>query len=72
MLEGSVRHRYQSAEEVLRALDIEPYLDSLAKGWRLNLPLIIKSDRSIGLNRPLLLVVPAVHQVAPPLRLLLR
>ena len=32
MLEGSVRHRYQSAEEVLRALDIEPYLDSLAKG----------------------------------------
>lgn len=32
MLEGSVRHRYQSAEEVLRALDLEPYLDSLAQG----------------------------------------
>ncbi len=32
MLDGSVRHRYQSAEEVLRALEIEPYLDSLAKG----------------------------------------
>lgn len=32
MLEVSVRHRYQSAEEVLRALDMEPYLDSLAQG----------------------------------------
>lgn len=32
MLDGSVRHRYQSANEVLRALEIEPYLDSLAKG----------------------------------------
>ena len=32
MLEVSVRHRYQSANEVLRALDLEPYLDSLAKG----------------------------------------
>lgn len=31
MLEGSVRHRYQSANEVLQALDMEPYLDSLAK-----------------------------------------
>ena len=31
MLEGSVRHRYQSAGEVLKALDMEPYLDSLAK-----------------------------------------
>ncbi|WP_338038443.1 serine/threonine-protein kinase [Neosynechococcus sphagnicola] len=30
MLEVSVRHRYQSANEVLRALDMEPYLDSLA------------------------------------------
>lgn len=30
MLEVSVRHRYQSAAEVLRALDLEPYLDSLA------------------------------------------
>lgn len=32
MLEGSVRHRYQSASEVLRALDLEPYLDGLVKG----------------------------------------
>lgn len=30
-LEGAVKHRYQSAKEVLRALEIEPYLDSLAK-----------------------------------------
>jgi serine/threonine-protein kinase len=29
MLEVSVRHRYQNAGEVLRALDLEPYLDSL-------------------------------------------
>ncbi|MBE9177624.1 pentapeptide repeat-containing protein [Oculatella sp. LEGE 06141] len=31
MLEVSVRHRYQNAGEVLRALDLEPYLDSLAQ-----------------------------------------
>ncbi len=31
MLEVSVRHRYQSANDVLRALDLEPYLDSLAQ-----------------------------------------
>ena len=30
MLDGSVRHRYQSATEVLKALELEPYLDSLA------------------------------------------
>lgn len=30
MLEVSVRHRYQSANEIFRALDLEPYLDSLA------------------------------------------
>jgi serine/threonine-protein kinase len=30
MLEVSVRHRYQSAEDIFRALDLEPYLDSLA------------------------------------------
>lgn len=38
MLDVSVRNRYQSAPEVLRALEIEPYLDSLAKG------LIVKND----------------------------
>lgn len=32
MLEVSVRHRYQSANEILRDLDLEPYLDSLAQG----------------------------------------
>lgn len=32
MLEVSVRHRYQSATEVLRALDLLPYLDSLSQG----------------------------------------
>lgn len=32
MLEASVRHRYQTAEEILRALDLEPYLDSLVQG----------------------------------------
>ena len=31
MLEVSVRHRYQSSNDVLRALDLEPYLDSLAR-----------------------------------------
>jgi serine/threonine-protein kinase len=30
MLEISVRHRYQSANEIFRALDLEPYLESLA------------------------------------------
>ena len=32
MMDVSVRNRYQSAEEVLRAMEIEPYLDSLASG----------------------------------------
>jgi serine/threonine-protein kinase len=32
LLEASVRHRYQSIDDILRALDIEPYLDSLAQG----------------------------------------
>ncbi len=32
MLEVSVRNRYQSAPDVLRALEMEPYLESLAKG----------------------------------------
>ena len=32
MLEAAVKQRYESAEDVLRALDLEPYLDSLAKG----------------------------------------
>lgn len=32
MLELAVRDRYQTADEALRALDMEPYLDSLAGG----------------------------------------
>ncbi|MDB9313515.1 serine/threonine-protein kinase [Spirulina sp. CS-785/01] len=31
MLDVSVRHRYQSARDVLNALDMEPYMDSLAQ-----------------------------------------
>lgn len=31
MLEISVRHRYQSIEAILRDLDLEPYMDSLAQ-----------------------------------------
>lgn len=41
MLEASVRHRYKSADEVLEALDLEPYLDSLANG-------LIASGNSAG------------------------
>ncbi|NET35225.1 MAG: protein kinase [Cyanothece sp. SIO1E1] len=39
MLEVSVRHRYQSAGDILRALDLEPYLDSLAQN------MAVQSDR---------------------------
>ncbi|MDZ8056042.1 MAG: protein kinase domain-containing protein [Aulosira sp. ZfuVER01] len=42
MLEVSVRNRYKSAQEVLRGLEMEPYLDSLAKG------LLVKGD--VGLK----------------------
>ncbi|HBL11792.1 MAG TPA: serine/threonine protein kinase [Cyanobacteria bacterium UBA11162] len=31
MLEASVKHRYQSADEIMKVLDLEPYLDSLKK-----------------------------------------
>ncbi len=31
MLEASVRHRYQVAGDILRALDLEPYIDSFQK-----------------------------------------
>ncbi|MBE9079309.1 pentapeptide repeat-containing protein [Romeria aff. gracilis LEGE 07310] len=31
LLESSVRHRYQSTDEVLRDLDLEPYLESLSQ-----------------------------------------
>jgi len=32
MLEVSLRHRYQTAKEVLRTLELEPHIDSLAQG----------------------------------------
>ncbi|MEA5596451.1 serine/threonine-protein kinase [Rivularia sp. UHCC 0363] len=32
MMDVSVRNRYQSADEVLRAMEMEPYLDSLTSG----------------------------------------
>ncbi|AFY34798.1 serine/threonine-protein kinase [Calothrix sp. PCC 7507] len=41
MLEVSVRNRYQSADDVLRGLEMEPYLESLAQG------LLIKSDLAV-------------------------
>ena len=41
MLEVSVRNRYQSAAEVLRGLEMEPYLESLAQG------LLTKSDVAV-------------------------
>ncbi|MEB3232950.1 MAG: serine/threonine-protein kinase [Leptolyngbyaceae bacterium] len=46
MLEVSVRHRYQSATEVLRALDMVPYMDSLAEGMVSSLPTRSKNDPS--------------------------
>ncbi|PSB60582.1 serine/threonine protein kinase, partial [filamentous cyanobacterium CCP1] len=60
MLEVSVRHRYQNAVEVLRALDLEPYLDSLAQGMvsqanrpaRRNGPLPSSGERSDGNTSP--------------------
>ncbi|MBW4643274.1 MAG: pentapeptide repeat-containing protein [Goleter apudmare HA4340-LM2] len=48
MLDVSVRNRYQSAEEVLRGLEMEPYLESLAQS------LLVKSDvgfKESGYNR---------------------
>jgi len=32
MVESAVSYRYKTAEEILRALDLEPYLDTLAQG----------------------------------------
>ncbi len=46
MLEVSVRHRYQTAGEVLRALDLEPYLDSLAQ----NMSKPVRASRANGLT----------------------
>lgn len=48
MLEVSVRHRYKSAREILAAMDLEPYLDSLAQGM-LGLP---ATSSQPGSNHP--------------------
>jgi serine/threonine protein kinase, bacterial len=45
MLEVSVRNRYQVAQDVLRALDMEPYLDSLAQGL-LSKPSVSQPERT--------------------------
>lgn len=58
MLEVSVKHRYQSAEDVLRALDLEPYLDSLAQNMAVqgtstsappNTPPLPTHERAVGM-----------------------
>lgn len=46
MLEVSVKHRYQSAGDVLRALDLEPYLDSLAQN------MAVQGTTSVAPNIP--------------------
>ncbi len=51
MLEVSVRHRYQSANEIIRDLDLEPYLESLANGMLSAKP-GTKSDRRLSDYRP--------------------
>ncbi len=44
ILEASVRYRYQAAGDILRALDLEPYLDSLREG------LATKPNNSLNQN----------------------
>ncbi|MGK7889121.1 MAG: pentapeptide repeat-containing protein, partial [Leptolyngbyaceae cyanobacterium] len=48
MLEVSVRDRYQSATEVLRALDMVPYMDSLAEGMVSSSPARSKNPNNIS------------------------
>ncbi len=48
MLEVSVRHRYQSIEAVHRDLDLEPYMDGLAK----NMAFPVSSDSPSGFLGP--------------------
>ncbi|MCV3216478.1 serine/threonine-protein kinase [Plectonema radiosum NIES-515] len=50
MLEVSVRNRYQSAEEVLRALEMEPYLDSLAQSMVAQSSVSVKERTSLTRN----------------------
>lgn len=51
MLEVSVRHRYKSAAEVLSAIQLEPYEDSLANSMTDRKKPIPNSDKSEFLNR---------------------
>ncbi len=46
MLEASVRHRYQSASDVLKALELEPYFESIAKGMATQPTM--RTTRSVG------------------------
>jgi serine/threonine-protein kinase len=52
MLEISVRHRYQSAEAILKDLDLEPYMDSLAQNMTYSSPTAsgMSSSSKVGLN----------------------
>ena len=51
MLEVSVRHRYQNAQQVLDALELAPYLESLAEG--LITPPNSSDDDKTGIMNPL-------------------
>lgn len=51
MLEVSVRSRYQSAEEVLRALEMEPYLESLAQSMVAQSSVGVKERATLTPNR---------------------
>ncbi len=50
MLEVSVRNRYQSAQEVLRALEMEPYLESLAQSMVAQSSVSVKDRISLTRN----------------------
>jgi serine/threonine protein kinase, bacterial len=50
MLEISVRHRYQSIDAILRDLDLEPYMDSLAQNMAFQMP---PSGRNEPLSGPI-------------------
>jgi serine/threonine-protein kinase len=49
MLEVSVRHRYQTCQEVLNALNLEPYVDSLSKDMIVQPTTDVEETPSAGL-----------------------
>ncbi|MUG99876.1 protein kinase [Scytonema sp. UIC 10036] len=62
MLEVSVRNRYQTAEEVLRALALEPYLDSLAQSMMVRSQTGVKERSSNHIEESNVLSnVPSAH-----------